>query len=333
MSIEINALSNINPLQQLQKNTSSGHNKGVQKQNDSFGGAFELNLSKEAKELLQNIASATKLGADSNHKQDQNNLLEDIFGGVSETLDFANEEGLGEGDLKNAAEKFHTKASEILKEANGKPLNDDQVDRLLNADESFHSVADEAFGADHSQSQENPVNGTDEQLPLINSVSQSPFTPYQLKQMREGVQSIIQKNDDNGDKQLSFKEAEKAGIRDKSVLAQIDKNNDGQLSSQEFEIAIKQAVSQSSESTELSGAEEGGSEGGEGGESGGSPNILSGANKKKQQALAIKSKIALLEAQARSKKSQAKQATGQQVGQYLAEAQRLEAQAKGLKSK
>ncbi|MTI11065.1 hypothetical protein [Curvivirga aplysinae] len=121
---------------------------------DGYGPAFKINLSKEAQTLS---LKASKKDENNPIAAEVNAMLKDVFSGVAEVLSFANEAGKeGAADINKAGEEFQEEVLKIAKENNGKPLNEDQIIKILNAEEKFLKTADKAFSFDDIE--ENGLN-------------------------------------------------------------------------------------------------------------------------------------------------------------------------------
>ncbi|WP_420549283.1 hypothetical protein [Curvivirga sp.] len=116
---------------------------------DGYGPAFQINLSKEAQTLS---LKASKKDENNPFAHEVNEMLKDVFSGVAEALSYANEAGEeGSAEIKKAGEAFQQEILNIAKENNGKPLNEEQIVKILQADERFHQTVDKAFGFDEME--------------------------------------------------------------------------------------------------------------------------------------------------------------------------------------
>lgn len=131
---------------------------------ERFGAAVEVAFSEAALSFLSE-ASSSQDTASFGGFGDEDDLFNDIFDGVAEQLTFAGESGISRADqgrILQAGEAFTQQANAIFEEAGDQPLTEEQLDRLIEADNAFHSVVDSVYGPPLSDSQSALLESADQ---------------------------------------------------------------------------------------------------------------------------------------------------------------------------
>lgn len=240
-----------------------------------------VSLSSDALSLSKNASNINN-----QNQGDSADLLKDIFRGVKEQLAYASEAGTqGAANIQEAGKQFQKELDSINKEANGKPLNDQQIERLAKADDSFHKVVDTAYGnPTQSNSSAGALKELSSELKNFLSVEAKAGTAgsAELQKAASQFQKVIDeiaKNSKGGE--LNDKQIDKLNKADEQFGNIVDKTLGGN-EAQATGATAGEASTGTANIAGASGAQSSGSGGSGGGSGGGSSETAStGSGKKK----------------------------------------------------
>lgn len=162
----VNATSSLQEASQLffQQTSNSEPGETNQENANRFGAAFQITLSPEAQSLYQNVNDVNLTDEEISRRKDMNAVIKDVLTGVAEHLEIPLEIGKeGSDKITKAGEAFLKELLAVVEEAKNKPMSNELMERLIKADDKFHSVVDTVY----SQTLQESAQGNEDESELM----------------------------------------------------------------------------------------------------------------------------------------------------------------------